>query len=62
MGCFVDHWSKLAYRRELEPADGCARERLSAAFAAGDGNVVDLLVELAASDNFRYRAKIELAP
>jgi hypothetical protein len=60
--CFVDHWSKLAYRRKLDPADGCARERLSAAFAASDGNVVDLLVELAASDNFRYRAKIELEP
>ena len=60
--CFVDQWSKLAYRRALEPADGCARERLSAAFAASDGNVVDLLVELAASDNFRYRPKLELEP
>jgi hypothetical protein len=62
MACFVDHWSKLAYRRELEPADGCARERLSTAFTASGGNVVDLLVELAASDNFRYRSKMELAP
>jgi hypothetical protein len=62
MTCFVDQWSKLAYRRELDPADACARERLSAAFAASDGNVVDLLVELAASDNFRYRPKVEREP
>jgi hypothetical protein len=60
--CFVDHWSTLAYRRELTPADACARERLSAAFAASGGKVVELLVELAASDNFRYRAKSELEP
>jgi hypothetical protein len=62
MACFVDQWSKLAYRRQLDPADACARERLNAAFTASDGNVVDLLVELAASDNLRYRAKTELDP
>jgi hypothetical protein len=60
--CFVGHWLAQAYRRPAEPADACTVEQLSQAFADSDGNLVELMVSLAKSDNFRYRLKSELTP
>jgi hypothetical protein len=60
--CFVQHWLTQAYRRPAEPADACAIEQVSQAFAASDGNLVELMVALAKSDHFRYRLKSELVP
>ena len=60
--CFVGHWLAQAYRRPAEAGDGCAVEQLSQAFADSDGTLVELMVSLAKSDNFRYRLKSELTP
>jgi Protein of unknown function (DUF1588)/Protein of unknown function (DUF1592)/Protein of unknown function (DUF1595)/Protein of unknown function (DUF1585) len=60
--CFVGHWLTQAYRRAADPGDACAVEQVSQAFADSDGNVVELMVALAKSDNFRYRLKSELVP
>jgi hypothetical protein len=60
--CFVGHWLTQAYRRRPAPDDACAIEQVSQTFAASDGNLVELMVALAKSDNFRYRLKSELEP
>lgn len=60
--CFVQRWQAQAYRRPAEPGDACATEQVSQAFADSDGNMVELMVALAKSDNFRYRLKSELPP
>jgi len=60
--CFVQRWQAEAYRRPAEPGDACAAEQVAQAFADSDGNLVELMVALAKSDNFRYRLKSELAP
>jgi hypothetical protein len=60
--CFVGHWLAQAYRRRAAPDDACAIEQVSQAFAASDGNLVELMVALVRSDNFRYRLKSELEP
>jgi hypothetical protein len=60
--CFVGHWLAQAYRRPAGPGDACAVEQVAQAFAANDGNLVELMVALAKSDNLRYRLKSELSP
>jgi hypothetical protein len=60
--CFVQRWQAEAYRRPAEAGDACATEQVAQAFADSDGNLVELMVALAKSDNFRYRLKSELAP
>lgn len=60
--CFVERWLAQAYRRPAEPADACAIEQVSQAFAASDGSLVELMVALAQTDHFRYRLKSELEP
>lgn len=60
--CFVGHWLSQAYRRPPEPGDACTVEQLGRAFADSDGDLVELMVSLAKSDNFRYRLKSELTP
>lgn len=60
--CFVQHWQAQAFRRPADAGDACATEQISQAFADSDGNLVELMVALAKSDNFRYRLKSELAP
>jgi Protein of unknown function (DUF1588)/Protein of unknown function (DUF1592)/Protein of unknown function (DUF1595)/Protein of unknown function (DUF1585) len=61
-GCFVHQWLGQAYRRDETPEDECAKVELSKAFIDSDGKIVDLLVALGTSDNFRYRLKSELTP
>jgi hypothetical protein len=60
--CFAGHWLAQAYRRPAEPGDACALERVSQALAESDGNLVELMVAVATSDNLRYRLKSELTP
>lgn len=54
--CFIGQWLAFAYARNEAPEDACARQELAEAFAASDGNVVELLVGLARTDAFRYRS------
>jgi Protein of unknown function (DUF1588)/Protein of unknown function (DUF1592)/Protein of unknown function (DUF1595)/Protein of unknown function (DUF1585) len=60
--CFASQWLTRAYRRRAEPGDGCAHEQVVQAFRDNDGKLVELLVALAKTDNFRFRLKSELAP
>jgi hypothetical protein len=60
--CFVSHWLEAAYRRAAAPEDACARQALEQAFADAGDQVVELMVALTKTDNFRYRLKSELAP
>ncbi len=61
-GCVVHQWLGQAYRRDETPEDACSKAKLSKVFQDSDGKIVELLVALATSDNFRYRLKSELAP
>jgi hypothetical protein len=60
--CFARRWLEQAYGRAQEPSDACAVDQVSQVFSETDGNLVELLVALAKSDNFRYRLESELAP
>ena len=60
--CLIGHWLGQAYRREQAPEDACSKAELAKAFLDSDGKVVELLVALAQTDNFRYRLKSELPP
>ena len=60
--CFAGQWLTQALRRAAVDADACAHEQVTQAFAENDGNLVELMVALAKTDNFRFRLKSELAP
>jgi Protein of unknown function (DUF1588)/Protein of unknown function (DUF1592)/Protein of unknown function (DUF1585)/Protein of unknown function (DUF1595) len=60
--CFAQAWLELAYRRPLSPKDACTQQQVVSRFAASDGKIVDLLVEVALGDSFRYRLRSELGP
>lgn len=58
--CFAKNWLRYGHGRELDERDACALEQLEAALRDSDGNVVELLVALAKTDQFRYRLASEL--
>jgi hypothetical protein len=60
--CFVQHWQTEALRRAPGASDACATAQVVRAFADSDGNLVELMVALSKTDNFRYRLKSELSP
>ncbi|HEX2875464.1 MAG TPA: DUF1588 domain-containing protein [Polyangiaceae bacterium] len=60
--CFASQWLTQALRRVPVEGDACAHEQVFQAFKDADGNLVELLVALAKTDNFRFRLKSELAP
>jgi hypothetical protein len=60
--CFASQWLTQALRRVPVELDACAREQVVEAFKSTDGNLVELMVALAKTDNFRFRLKSELAP
>lgn len=60
--CFADKWLAHAYGRPAAPADACARQQLEAALEASQGNIQELLVAIAKTDNLRYRLRSELQP
>jgi hypothetical protein len=53
--CAVSRWFRYARGRGVEAADTCAVQRAKAAFAASGGNLVELMVSLATSEEFRRR-------
>ncbi len=58
--CFAKNWLGYAHGRELTEQDACALQQLESGLQQSDGNVVELLVALAKSDQFRYRLASEL--
>jgi hypothetical protein len=51
----VSRWFRYARGRGVESSDACAMQRMKAAFASSGGNIVDLMVSLATSEEFRRR-------
>jgi hypothetical protein len=60
--CFVGNWLSYAYGRKEAPEDACARQDLETTFLDSGGNIQELLVALAKTDQLRYRLASELAP
>jgi hypothetical protein len=58
--CFAKNWLVYGHGREATEQDACALERLAAAMQESGGNVVELLVALTKTDQFRYRLASEL--
>jgi hypothetical protein len=53
--CAVSRWFRYARGRGVESGDACALERARAAFTSSGGNIVELMVSLATSEEFRRR-------
>ncbi len=53
--CVVTQWYRYAIGRATNLDDACARDALELAFEAADGDIQELLVNIAVSDGFRYR-------
>lgn len=53
--CYATNWYRYAVGRVEETADSCAIDLLTEQFKGTGGRVRDLLVDIAASDTFRYR-------
>jgi hypothetical protein len=53
--CFATQWARFAFKRKETPGDAASISTIAAAFGKG-GNIRDLLVGVAASRSFRYRA------
>ncbi|MDF3065745.1 MAG: Cellulose-binding domain protein [Polyangiaceae bacterium] len=60
--CFVTHWLEQSRRRAATPEDACALDRLKRAFAETDGNVTELMLQIATSPELGLRPNRELAP
>lgn len=60
--CFASQWLTQALRRVPDAGDACAHEQIVQAFNDSNGNLLELLVALAKTDNLRFRLKSELAP
>ncbi|HEY3500888.1 MAG TPA: DUF1592 domain-containing protein [Polyangiaceae bacterium] len=54
--CAVSRWFRYARGRGLEAEDQCTLTRLNERFAASGGNIVDLMVGIVTSPEFRHRA------
>lgn len=53
--CAVSRWFRYSRGRGLEAVDRCALDRLNARFAASGGNLIELMVDLVKSPEFRQR-------
>ncbi|HET6586093.1 MAG TPA: DUF1592 domain-containing protein [Nannocystaceae bacterium] len=53
--CMVRQWATFALGRSPGETDECTMETLEAGFAASGGDLVELMVEIATSDAFRFR-------
>lgn len=53
--CAVSRWYRYSQGRSLESVDDCQLERLNESFAASGGNIIELMVELTTSAEFRHR-------
>jgi hypothetical protein len=54
--CAVSRWYRYARGRGLENEDQCSLDQLNQRFMASGGNIVDLMVDIATSPEFRHRA------
>jgi hypothetical protein len=57
--CAVSRWFRYARGRGLESQDQCTLQHLNERFAASGGNLVDLMVDIVTSPEFRHRAPVE---
>lgn len=53
--CYARHWFRYTFGRAEAPDDRCALEKIQAAFAESDGDIRELLVQIAISDAFRSK-------
>ncbi len=53
--CYATRWFEYAVGRPAEPEDTCAVRALAERFAASDGDIRNLLVDITLTDAFRYR-------
>lgn len=58
--CFAENWLTYAYGRPDTSADACAWQQIEEVLEASNGNIGELLVAIAKTDQFRYRLKSEL--
>jgi hypothetical protein len=58
--CFAGNWLTYAYGRPHTSADACAWQQIEEVLEASNGNIGELLVAIAKTDQFRYRLKSEL--
>jgi Protein of unknown function (DUF1588)/Protein of unknown function (DUF1592)/Protein of unknown function (DUF1595)/Protein of unknown function (DUF1585) len=58
--CFARLWLERASEAPSYSWDTCAMQRLTDRFIAGDGDIRELLVDIAKTDTFRYRYASEL--
>ena len=54
--CFATQWLRFAFKRKETDGDAASIDAIADAFAKSDNNIRDLLVGVAASRSFRYRA------
>ena len=59
--CYTQHWIRYALGRTTTDADAAAVQKLQASFRDTDGNIRQLMVDIASSNLFRYRT-VEVAP
>jgi hypothetical protein len=57
--CAVSRWFRYARGRGLEAEDACTLKQLNERFAANGGNLVELMVDIVTSPEFRHRAAVE---
>lgn len=53
--CAVSRWFRYARGRAIEPVDRCVLERLNERFQQSGGDILELMVDLTLSPDFRYR-------
>jgi hypothetical protein len=53
--CAVSRWFRYSRGRSLEGVDECVLDRLNARFSETGGNIIELMIDLASSPEFRYR-------
>jgi len=54
--CFATQWLRFAFKRKETDGDAASIAAIAAAFGKGGNNIRDLMVGVAASRSFRYRA------
>ena len=53
--CYTQHWIRYAIGRQTTDADASLVQALQKQFLANDGNIRQLMVDIASSNLFRFR-------
>lgn len=56
--CAATQWFRFAAGRSEEQADSCSLARLQEAFAASNGDLIELLVGVTQTDSFRFKSPL----